>query len=175
MLFVRAIRGWNDADGASRIRALYDAVPHGQWIPLDMDVNGIWRYWGNYSFFGAPFIWTTLHNMGGNDGLKGDMRLLGGFPSDATAAGASIAGVGATPEGIDQVGASRSRRVGIFVSEIDFFMCGCLLAPEPEFSQTICISRIRHTTSTSLMLRGMPLRNRSIRGSPNTRRDATET
>jgi hypothetical protein len=68
-----------------------------------MDVAGIWRYWGNYSFFGAPFIWTTLHNMGGNDGMKGDMRLLSGFPGDATAAGASISGVGATPEGIDQV------------------------------------------------------------------------
>jgi len=95
------IRG-SDQAGASRIKALYDAVPHGQWIPLDMDVSGIWRYWGNYSFFGAPFIWTTLHNMGGNDGMKGDMRLLQGFPGDATTAGASIAGVGATPEGIDQ-------------------------------------------------------------------------
>jgi len=42
----------------------------GQWVPLDMDVGGIWRYFGNYSFFGAPFIWTTLHDFGGNDGLK---------------------------------------------------------------------------------------------------------
>ena len=25
-----AIRGWDDAAGASRLRALYDAVPHGQ-------------------------------------------------------------------------------------------------------------------------------------------------
>ena len=97
-----AIRGWNDAAGASRIRALYEAVPHGQWIPLDMDVAGIWRYFGNYSFFGAPFIWTTLHNMGGNDGLKGDMRLLQHMPSDAVASGASIIGTGSTPEGIDQ-------------------------------------------------------------------------
>jgi alpha-N-acetylglucosaminidase len=97
-----AIRGWDDAAGASRIRALYEAVPKGQWIPLDMDVSGIWRYFGNYSFFGAPFIWTTLHNMGGNDGLKGDMRLLQRMPSDAVAAGASIIGTGSTPEGIDQ-------------------------------------------------------------------------
>jgi alpha-N-acetylglucosaminidase len=59
-------------------------------------------YWGNYSFFGAPFIWTTLHNMGGNDGLKGDMRMLEGMPSDAIAAGSSIVGTGATPEGINQ-------------------------------------------------------------------------
>ena len=57
------IRGWNNAAGASRIKALFEAVPKGQWIPLDMDIKGIWRYFGNYSFFGAPFIWTTLHNM----------------------------------------------------------------------------------------------------------------
>ena len=75
-----AIRGWRDAQGASRLKALYDSVPHGQWVPLDMDIDGIWKYWGNYSFFGAPFIWTTIHNMGGNDGLKGDMRLLQDFP-----------------------------------------------------------------------------------------------
>lgn len=52
-----AIRGWNDAAGASRIKALHDVVPQGQWIPLDMDINGIWRYFSNYSFFKAPFIW----------------------------------------------------------------------------------------------------------------------
>lgn len=38
----------------------------------------------------------------GNDGLKGDLRLLQGMPADAIAAGASIVGTGATPEGIDQ-------------------------------------------------------------------------
>ena len=56
-----AIRGWNDQEGASRLKALFDVVPKGQWIVSDMDVDGIWRYFGNYSFFGAPFIWTTLH------------------------------------------------------------------------------------------------------------------
>jgi hypothetical protein len=54
-----AIRGWNDADGASRIRALYDAVPHGQWIPLDMDVAGIWRYFGNYRYLRNRFVVLT--------------------------------------------------------------------------------------------------------------------
>ena len=56
-----AIRGWNNQEGASRLKALFDVVPKGQWIVSDMDVDGIWRYFGNYSFFGAPFIWTTLH------------------------------------------------------------------------------------------------------------------
>jgi alpha-N-acetylglucosaminidase len=67
-----------------------------------MDVSGIWRYFGNYSFFGAPFIWTTLHDFGGNDGLKGDFGLLSGMPGDALAAGASIIGTGTTMEGINQ-------------------------------------------------------------------------
>jgi ABC-type nickel/cobalt efflux system permease component RcnA len=141
-----------------------------------MDISGIWRYANNYSFFGAPFIWTTLHNMGANDGMKGatsqplhwdfvsttfvavnesptftnaythththththanththththshthtnkhththththhclslclfvgNMDWLAKMPSDAIAAGASIIGTGATPEGIDQ-------------------------------------------------------------------------
>lgn len=97
-----AIRGWNDAAGASRIKALYDTVPKGHWIPLDMDIDGIWRYFGNYSFFDAPFIWTTLHDFGGNDGLKGDMRMLQAMPSDALAAGATIIGTGTTMEGINQ-------------------------------------------------------------------------
>ena len=43
-----------------------------------------------------------IHNMGGNDGMKGDMRMLEDLPALALAAGASIIGTGATPEGIDQ-------------------------------------------------------------------------
>ena len=47
-----AIRGWNDAAGASRLKALYEAVPQGQWIPLDMDIGGIWRYVLTHSTLG---------------------------------------------------------------------------------------------------------------------------
>jgi hypothetical protein len=39
----------HDAAGASRLKALYDSVPHGQWVPLDMDIAGIWKYWGHDS------------------------------------------------------------------------------------------------------------------------------
>ena len=88
-----AIRGWNNAEGASRLKALYDVVPHGQWVVSDMDVDGIWRYFGNYSFFGSPFIWTTLHDFGGNDGLKGDMTKLAGMPGDALVRGRDVAGI----------------------------------------------------------------------------------
>ena len=77
-------------------------------VPLDMDIGGIWKYWQNYSFFGAPFIWTTIHNMGGNDGMKGDMRMLTDLPSQAISAGASIIGTGATPEGTNTYMYSRN-------------------------------------------------------------------
>ncbi len=38
-----------------------------------MSVNGAgeWQKWNDASFFGAPFIWTTLHDFGGTDGMKG--------------------------------------------------------------------------------------------------------
>lgn len=46
-----AIRGWSDVAGLSRLRALFDVVPLGQWIPLDMDISGIWRYYHTFWFF----------------------------------------------------------------------------------------------------------------------------
>ena len=95
------IREWGDAAGAARLKALYDTVPHGQWIVIDMDRTGLWRRL--WSFFGAPFIWTALENMGGNDVMKGDMRPLVRIPGDALSANAtSCIGTGATPEGINQ-------------------------------------------------------------------------
>ena len=47
-----AIRGWNNAEGASRLKALYDVVPHGQWVVSDMDVDGK----------KSTFIMTSQHN-----------------------------------------------------------------------------------------------------------------
>lgn len=104
------IRSWGSAEDMSRLKALFDVVPYGQWIVVDMDQYGIWRHtnWmtSNHSllpFFGAPFIWTTLMNMGGNDGMKGVVKELMALPGMAlNDSGANIIGVGATPEGIDQ-------------------------------------------------------------------------
>ena len=36
--------------------------------------QGEWKKWDNASFFGAPFIWTTLHDFGGTDGMKGNLQ-----------------------------------------------------------------------------------------------------
>ena len=38
-----------------------------------MSVNGKgeWKKWNHASFWGANFVWTTLHDFGCTDGMKG--------------------------------------------------------------------------------------------------------
>lgn len=47
---------------------------------MSVDGSGEWQKWGGASFFGAPFIWTTLHDFGGTDGLKGDLARIDLIP-----------------------------------------------------------------------------------------------
>jgi alpha-N-acetylglucosaminidase len=60
--------------------------------------------WNNASFFGAPFVWTTLHDFGGTDGLKGDLARVNNLPFTGLAplGNTTVMGTGMTPEGIDQ-------------------------------------------------------------------------
>jgi len=72
---------------------------------IDMSTNGEgeWHMWNNASFFGASYIWTTLHDFGGTDGMKGNLAQINQIPFDATNQGsAGVVGTGFTPEGIDQ-------------------------------------------------------------------------
>lgn len=67
-----AIVYWDNAGQASSFLGFVDSVPQDKFVVVDMDTDGSgeWQKWNNASFFGAPFIWTSLHNMGGNDGIK---------------------------------------------------------------------------------------------------------
>lgn len=65
-------------------------------------VTGEWRKW-NSNYWGANFVWTTLHDFGGTDGLKGKLSHINEIPFAAIEAGAkNVWGTGFTPEGIDQ-------------------------------------------------------------------------
>ena len=57
------------------------------------------------SFFGANYIWTTLHDFGGTDGMKGNMSQINEIPFAGMSPerDTSVWGTGFTPEGIDQV------------------------------------------------------------------------
>ena len=62
----RAIIDWSSAAQASSFRGFVDSVPAGRFVVVDMSVDGSgeWQKWGNASFFGAPYVWTTLHDFG---------------------------------------------------------------------------------------------------------------
>lgn len=98
-----AFIGWDSPDQAEAVKGFVDAVPKDRFVVLDMSYSGLgeWTKFNNASFFEAPFIWTALHNFGGTDGIKGDIRRLNHFPHEFLSS-TSIAGIGGTPEGINQ-------------------------------------------------------------------------
>ncbi|KAG7360271.1 alpha-N-acetylglucosaminidase (NAglu) tim-barrel domain containing protein [Nitzschia inconspicua] len=99
-----AFVGWNTAEEASYLKGFVDSVPANRLIIIDMGYSpdGQWQMWNNASFFGAPFIYTSLYNFGDTAGMRGDFKHLNeAVPFRAIEANASIVGIGATPEGID--------------------------------------------------------------------------
>ena len=102
-----AIIDWDTVPQAESFSGFVAAVPQGKFVVIDMSVDGTgeWQKWNMASFFGAPFIWTTLHDFGGTDGLKGDLARINRIPFDGLlpTANSTVWGTGATPEGIDQV------------------------------------------------------------------------
>jgi alpha-N-acetylglucosaminidase len=101
-----AFIGWNTPDKAAFMKGFVDAVPKGRFVIIDMSTNGEgeWKKWNHSSFWGAPFIWTTLHDFGGTDGMKGNLSQINEIPYAAMAPEekTSVWGTGFTPEGIDQ-------------------------------------------------------------------------
>ena len=99
-----AIADWETHEQAQSLRGFIDAVPKDKFVIIDMSVDGKgeWQKWNNASYWGAKFIWTTLHNFGGTDGMKGDLALINEIPFAGLAPegpSSSVWGTGFTPEG----------------------------------------------------------------------------
>ena len=95
----------------SRLKAYAAAAPPGNFILMDMDRTGAgqWQKW--HGDWGLPFIWTSLHVFGGNDGIKGNLTEINAIPWQAPPLSPAppaydpqtqAVGVGYTPEGLDQ-------------------------------------------------------------------------
>ena len=108
-----AINGWdNDPGKVAGFRGFVDSAPPGKFSIVDMsyDGRGQWRDWDvdgdGGAFFGANFIWTSLHDFGGTDSLRGNLTRANEIPFSAMgsshAGKANVWGTGFTPEGIDQ-------------------------------------------------------------------------
>jgi alpha-N-acetylglucosaminidase len=96
--------GWDKPEQAEALKGFIDAVPKDQFVIIDMAYTGLgeWQKWGNASYYGTPFVWTALHDFGGTDGIKGDLRRINQIPSALINQPTSAIGLGGTPEGIDQ-------------------------------------------------------------------------
>lgn len=97
------IIGWESEAEAATFKGFAESAPQGRFVVIDMSTHGEgqWKQFNNSAFFGVQFVWTTLHDFGGTDGLKGNLGQINRIPFDAPPS-AHVIGVGATPEGIDQ-------------------------------------------------------------------------
>ncbi|XP_071952291.1 alpha-N-acetylglucosaminidase-like isoform X2 [Antedon mediterranea] len=85
------------------IKAFLGGVPKGKLILLDLQAESQPVYNRTSSFFGQPFIWSMLHNFGGNHGMYGMLDAVNQGPFDAMKyKDSSMIGTGLSPEGIDQ-------------------------------------------------------------------------
>ena len=78
-------------------------MPDEKMIILDLSAEQrpVWNR--TESFFGKPFIYCLLHNFGGMRGIYGNLDVIGTDPfAAASTAGSTFAGVGLTPEAIEQ-------------------------------------------------------------------------
>nr|MBB6148454.1 alpha-N-acetylglucosaminidase [Mucilaginibacter sp. SP1R1] len=87
-----------------QIKALLSAVPDDHMIVLDLtaDYEPVWKR--TEAFYGKRWIWSMLHNYGGNISLFGRMDAVAGNPADALHDPASgrLSGIGLTMEAIEQ-------------------------------------------------------------------------
>lgn len=104
-----AFVGWNSDQQRDSLKSFIDATPKGKFNVIDMSVDGDgeWKKWDNgKGLWGAEdkgqYIWTTLHDFGGTDGLKGNLAHINHIPWDGIEAKTNVWGTGFTPEGIDQ-------------------------------------------------------------------------
>mmetsp|Transcript_102308 Transcript_102308/g.180245 ORF Transcript_102308/g.180245 Transcript_102308/m.180245 type:complete len:734 (-) Transcript_102308:82-2283(-) len=97
------MQGWLFLGGFwsnERIQAYLGAVPdENLWIlDLKAESEPVWKK--TDSFFGKPYIWNTLHDFGGQQGLIGGLPAISEGFALALNSSRSIQGVGLTMEGI---------------------------------------------------------------------------
>ncbi|KAF8069596.1 hypothetical protein HT031_001713 [Scenedesmus sp. PABB004] len=85
-----------------QIKALLGGVPRGRLVLLDLfaDEHPVWSR--TEAFYGHPWIFTMLHNFGGNLEMYGALPgIAAGLTAALAAPGCALVGVGMAPEGIE--------------------------------------------------------------------------
>ena len=96
-------RGFTSSKHISYLQGWLSSIPKGKSVFLDQTAEWtpIWKFFNEWSFFGAEFIWCSMSSMGGNLGMFGAADIVADGPLEAIAQNTSIAGVGLDPEGIN--------------------------------------------------------------------------
>eukprot|EP01084_Bolivina_argentea_P094731 170328_1 len=85
------------------VEAYLGGVPNDGMLILDLDSQRDPKYKYFESFYGKGFIWNTLHNYGGNNGILGPLEDIAvGIPQALIFPNTTVIGVGITMEGIWQ-------------------------------------------------------------------------
>jgi len=98
-------RGMSSQGDLAYLEGFLSGVPSGRLFLLDQTAERvpIWASFSNFSFFGQPFAWLSMNNMGGNLGLVGSFDAVsGGVLAAVEGSGGALVGVGFDPEGINQ-------------------------------------------------------------------------
>ena len=87
-----------------RIEAYLSSPSDDGLLILDLQSEAAPHYTHTESYFGRPFLYSMLHNFGGNYGLFGKMQVISSQPPKLfeNDSNSTIAGIGLTMEGINQ-------------------------------------------------------------------------
>jgi len=89
--------------GADEIDAYLRPVPKDGMLVLDLSSETSPAYKLTQSYHGKPFIWSVLHNFGGQVGLRGNLLTIMRRPYEGlTMPGSTMVGIGLTMEALNQ-------------------------------------------------------------------------
>ena len=89
--------------GPAQIAAYLSQVPRDGMLILDLISEATPAYSATDNYHGLPFVWSVLHNFGGQNGLRGNLDTIMQRPYQARAAeGSTMVGIGLTMEAIHQ-------------------------------------------------------------------------
>jgi hypothetical protein len=116
---------WRDyatAHDLAYLQGWLSGPPPGTFFLLDQTAERvpIWSKFGNFSFFGQPFVWLAMSNMGGNLGLVGSLADVNeGTVAAATGGAAAFVGIGIDPE----VPLLLLKKAALLLQKIAVFCC----------------------------------------------------
>ena len=98
-LFYNAAKFWDKPS----VQALLSKVPNDRMMVIDL-AEELWQGWkAHEAFYGKQWIYSVIHNFGGNNPLNGALRFFAEDPARALNASnhGALVGLGLSPEGVE--------------------------------------------------------------------------